>query len=59
MIIRNEDLPKINNFKVEAIHNENGYQIATNNLDFIEDKSDPYIVKLNHENSFKFQINVN
>jgi hypothetical protein len=58
LIIRNEDLPKIRNFKVEAIHNEDGYQTASNNLTFIEDKGEPYVCQLNHETSFKFDINV-
>lgn len=57
-MFKNEELPKIRNFKVEAINNENGFQTASYNLTFIEDKSEAYTVKLNHENPFRFKINV-
>ena len=56
--MRNEDIPKIRKFTVEAVNNENGFKMATNNLNFLEDKTDPYEVKLNYKLPFQFQTEV-
>ena len=56
--MKNEELPKIRKFNVESINNETGFNMATNNVTFMEDKSEPYEVKLNYETPFSFQIKV-
>lgn len=53
--MRNEELPKIRKFNVEAVNNENGFKMATNNLTFLEDNTDPYEVKLNTDIPFQFR----
>ena len=56
--MRNEELPKIRKFNVESINNESGFKMATNHVDFMEDKSESYEAKLNHDTPFCFKIKV-
>jgi len=56
--MRNDQLPKVRKFVVEAVNNENGFKMATNNLTFLEDKAEPYSVKMNSRTPFQFETKV-